>query len=132
MKTSLRILVAAAALAIATPMYAQGGGGGGGGGGRGGDPAARAAAMKEAMFAGITLTAEQTKKIDEIQAETAKKRQEMMAGGMDMRSEDGRAKIMELTTNERKAIRDVLTAEQQPKYDENLKNMPQGRGRGGM
>lgn len=88
--------------------------------------------MKEAMFAGITLTAEQTKKIDEIQAETAKKRQEMMAGGMDMRSEDGRAKIMELTTNERKAIRDVLTAEQQPKYDENLKNMPQGRGRGGM
>lgn len=129
MKTSLRILVTAAALAIATPMYAQGGGGGGG---RGGDPAARAAAMKAAMFAGITLSAEQTKKIDEIQAETAKKQQEMRAGGADMRSEEGRAKMMEMTTNERKAIRDALTAEQQPIYDENLKKMPQGRGRGGM
>lgn len=131
MKTSLRILVAAATLAIATPLYAQGGGGGGGGG-RGGDPAARAAAMKAAMFANITLTAEQTKKIDDIQAESAKKRREMMAGAADMSMEDRRAKSMELTTNERKEIRAVLTAEQQPIFDENIKNLPQGRGRGGM
>lgn len=128
MKTSLRILVTAAALAIATPMFAQGGGGGGGRM----DPAARAAAQKAAMFAGITLTAEQTKKIDELQAETAKKQQELRAGGADMRSEEGMAKMMELRTNERKAIRELLTAEQQPVYDENLKKMPQGRGRPGL
>ncbi len=32
MKTPLRILVVAASLAVAAPLYAQGGGGGGGGG----------------------------------------------------------------------------------------------------
>ena len=54
MKTALRILVVAASLAVAAPLYAQGGGGGGGGMQM--TPEQRMARQKEQLFAGITLT----------------------------------------------------------------------------
>ena len=78
MKTSLRILVAAASLAIAAPVYAQGGGGGGGGGQQM-TPEQRLARTKEMLFAGITLTADQNTKIDTILVQASRKQSEARA-----------------------------------------------------
>jgi Spy/CpxP family protein refolding chaperone len=131
MKTTLRIAVIAASLAIAAPAYAQGGGGGGMGGGM--SPEQRMAAQKQRMFEGITLNAAQTAKVDSIMAAAAKAQQEMMAGGMEaMRSPEGRAKMQAMTEDRNKALKAVLTGDQVAAFEKNLANMPQGRGRGGL
>ncbi len=125
MKNSIRILIAAASLAIAAPAAAQGGGGGGGGGA---NAAERQAQMRARMFEGITLTAEQTAKIDTVQAATVAKRREMMQGGGDMRSPEMREKMMGMQQEERKSIRAILTAEQAVIFDKNIEAMMARRG----
>ena len=130
MKTSLRILVAAASLAIAVPAFAQGGGGGGGGMQM--TPEQRLARTKEMLLAGITLTADQTTKIDTILVQATRKSAEARAAGMDMRSPEGQAKMQEMSAERNKLLKAELTTEQQPIFDKNLAAMPAGRGRGGF
>jgi Spy/CpxP family protein refolding chaperone len=133
MKTSLRILVAAASLAIAAPVYAQGGGGGGGGGQQM-TPEQRMARQKEMLFKDITLDAKVSAKIDSIMMDASKKQQEAMAaarsGGGDMAAM--REANQKMTTERNTAIKALLTDEQKAKFDANFAAMPQGRGRGGV
>jgi len=128
MKTPLRILVAAASLALAVPAYAQGGGGG-----RGMSPEQRMAQQKEMLFKDITLEAGVAAKIDSIMMDASKKQQEAMAaarsGGGDMAAM--REANQKMTAERNAAIKALLTDEQKKKFDENVANMPQGRGRGG-
>lgn len=134
MKQMMRVLVAAAAVAMATPAIAmaQGGMGGGMGGGQM-SPEQMMARQKERLFAGITLTDEQTKKVDSIMtAGMAKQRDAMaamMSGGGDRAAM--REAMQKMNTERNDAIKAVLTDDQKKKFEENLANMPQGR-RGGF
>lgn len=134
MKTSLRILVAAASLAIAAPVYAQGGGGGGGGGQQM-TPEQRLARTKDQLFKEITLTPVQSAKADTLLMAFSTKQTEMMtaarAGGGDMAAMgEQRAK---LTAERNAALKALLTTdEQKTKFDANVAAMPVGRGRGGF
>jgi protein CpxP len=133
MKISLRILVAAASLAIAAPVYAQGGGGGGGGGQRM-TPEQQMARQKEMLFKDITLEAKVASKIDSIMLDASKKQQEAMAaarsGGGDMAAM--REANQKMNAERNAAIKALLTDEQKTKFDANVAAMPQGRGRGGV
>ncbi len=125
MKNTLRVIAAVAAFAIATPAFAQGGGGGGGGMRM--SPAERAARQKEQLFAGITLTADQSTKVDTIMAQAGRKQMEaMQAAGGD------RAAMMEtmqkMNAERNDALKAVLTDDQKKKFEENLAAMPRGRG----
>ena len=130
---SLNKFVAVAFLLVTASFQVEAQGGGGGGGGmRAGGGAQQQQRMRELMFKDITLDEAQTKKIDSIQTATASKRQEMMqaarGGGGDMQAMRGQMQTMQ--TEERKAIRDLLTPEQQTQFDKNIEAMPaQGAGR---
>lgn len=133
MKNTIRMIVAAGALAIAVPAYAQGGGGGGGGGMQM-SPAERAARQKEMMFKDITLSAAQSAKIDTIMTEAGKKQMEAMmaarSGGGDPTAM--RESMAKMNTERNAALKAVLTSdEHKKKFDENVAAMPQGR-RGGL
>ena len=132
MKNTIRVIVAAAALASAVPAYAQGGGYGGGGGMQM-SPADRAARQKEMLFKDITLTAAQSAKIDTIMLQAGAKQQgAMMAarnGGGDMASM--RESMQKMNAERNDALKALLTDEQKKKFDENVAAMPQGR-RGGL
>jgi Spy/CpxP family protein refolding chaperone len=124
---AMRMAAVVAALVVAVPLAAQqgppGGRPGGMGGGMGGDPAAMQARQNERLFQGITLSAEQRAKVDSIQAVSRARQQELMeAGGM--RNAETRQQMMQQRQATMAAIRGVLTAEQQAKFDENLANMP--------
>jgi Spy/CpxP family protein refolding chaperone len=133
MRSVIRVSAAVLALFIAVNGAEAQGGGGGGGGGRGGDPAQMIQRQVDARMAGITLDAKQKATVDSLSkvmvAEQVKLREGMGAGG-DMQAM--RAKMTELNTKFYADIKAVLTAEQQAKFDENVKNLPQGRGRGGF
>jgi Spy/CpxP family protein refolding chaperone len=133
MKISLRLLVVAASLAVAAPVYAQGGGGGGGGGMQM-TPEQRVARQKEQMFKDITLTAPISAKIDSIMMDGQKKQAEAMQAARGGGGGD-RAAMMEnmqkMNTARNDALKALLTDEQKKKFDENVAAMPQGRGRGG-
>ena len=130
MKNTIRVIVAAAALASAVPAYAQGGGGGGG---MQMSPADRAARQKEMLFKDITLTAAQSAKIDTIMLQAGAKQQgAMMAarnGGGDMASM--RESMQKMNAERNDALKALFTDEQKKKFDENVAAMPQGR-RGGL
>ena len=128
MKTTLRVM-AVAALFAAAPASAQGGMGGGGG--MRGNPEQMMARQKEMLFKDITLSTEQTTKVDSIMAAGQGKQREMMQAAMAGGDRAGMREQMQKMTEERNtAIKAVLTDEQKKKFDENLANMPQGR-RGG-
>lgn len=127
MKNTLRVIAAVAAFAIATPAFAQGGGGGGGGMRM--SPAERAARQKEQLFAGITLTADQSTKIDTIMAQAGRKQMEAMQGAMAGGDRAAMQETMQKMNAERNdALKAVLTDEQKKKFEENLAAMPQRRG----
>jgi Spy/CpxP family protein refolding chaperone len=118
-------------MAMAAPAVAsaQGGMGGGMGGGQQ-SPEQMLARQKERLFAGITLTDEQTKKVDSIMTAGMTKQREMM---MSMRNGGGdmagmRESMQKMNTERNDAIKAALTDEQKKKFDENLANMPQRRG----
>ncbi len=133
MKISLRVFVAAASLAIAAPLYAQGGGGGGGG--QQMTPEQRMARQKEQLFKDITLSPAQSAKIDTIMMDASKKQGEMMqaarGGGGDMSAMREQMGKMNAERNEK--LKAVLSSDaDKKKFDDNLAAMPQGRGRGGL
>ncbi len=118
MKTPLRIFSLALALGCAsTVAQAQGGGGGGG--------RMSMEDRKAKMFEGITLTADQKTKIDTVMAQTAKKQQEMMAGQAagGPPSPEMREKRMALQAEQMKAIKALLTGDQQSIFDKNMEGM---------
>lgn len=132
MKTTLRVIAAAAALAIATPAFAQGGPPGGGMGQM--SPEQRLARQKEMLFQGITLTAAQSAKADTLIMQGMQKQMEAMqaarSGGGDRASMMEQMQKMNGERNE--ALKALLTTDaDKAKFDENVKNMPQGR-RGGF
>ncbi|MBY0488381.1 MAG: hypothetical protein K2R93_00955 [Gemmatimonadaceae bacterium] len=134
MKNTLRLIAAAAVLAVAAPAYAQGGGGGGGGGMQM-SPEQRMARQKEQLFAGITLSPAQSAKADTVLMNGMKKQQEMMqaarSGGGDMSAM--REQMGKMNEERNAALKAILTSDaDKAKFDENVKNMPQGRGRGGV
>lgn len=127
---ALRKALVVAALVVAAPLSAQQGAPGGppggppGGMGQGrGDPAAMQARQNEMLFQGITLSATQKAKVDSIQAAARTRQQELMQGG-GMRSPETRQAMMQQRQETMAAIRNVLTADQQTKFDENLASMP--------
>lgn len=130
---SLRKLAAVAFLLVvaSVEVQAQGGGGGGRGMGGGGNPEMQAR-QRAMMFEGMTLTDAQTTQVDSIQAATRAKQQEMMqaamGGGGDRQAM--MAQMQEMRAAERKAIRELLTKEQQEQFDKNIANMPAMGGRG--
>jgi len=135
---SRRKLAAVAFLLVAASVQveAQGGGGrGAGGGGRamgGGGNAEMQARQRAMLFEGITLSEAQTKQVDSIQAVTRTKQQEMMqaamGGGGDRQAM--MAQMQEMRATEQKAIRELLSTEQQEQFDKNVANMPAMGGRG--
>ncbi len=132
MKNTIRMFVAAATLAIAVPAYAQGGGGGGGRGMQM-SPAERMTRQKEQLFKDITLTADQSAKVDTIMLQAGTKQQEAMmaarSGGGDMATMQ--EAMQKMNTERNDALKALLTDEQKKKFDENVAAMPQGR-RGGL
>jgi Spy/CpxP family protein refolding chaperone len=131
MKTSLRVLAAAAAFAIATPAFAQGGGGGGMGQM---SPEQRLARQKEMLFQGITLSAAQSAKADTLIMQGMQKQMVAMhaarSGGGDMAAM--REQMQKMNADRNEALKGILTSDaDKAKFEENLKNMPQGR-RGGF
>jgi len=130
MKTSLRVIAAVAALAIATPAFAQGGGMGG----MQMSPEQRLARQKEMLFQGITLSAAQSAKADTLIMQGMQKQMEAMqaarSGGGDMASM--REQMQKMNADRNEALKGILTNDaDKAKFEENLKNMPQGR-RGGV
>ena len=121
---AIRILAAAALVLVSSTAAAQGGQGGARPGGMG----QNAAAQNEMLFKGITLTDAQKATIDSIQTQTRTEMQALMQSG-GMQDPGVREKMMGMRTKQSAAIREVLTAEQQPIYDKNLAEMPQGGGR---
>jgi Spy/CpxP family protein refolding chaperone len=129
--TSFSKFLAVVALLVtaSTTVEAQGGGMGGG---RGGNMAEMQQRQRAMMFAGITLDETQTARIDSIQAATREKQQGMMqaamGGGGDRQAM--MAQVQELRQAEQKAIRELLTKEQQETFDKNVASMPAMGGRG--
>ncbi len=117
------LMVLAAIVFVAPASQAQGGGGGGRG--RGG--------QMTALMANITLTADQQAKVDSITAAFREQRMALMpaGGGMGGMDSTTRAKMTEMTNKQYDDIRKVLTEEQAKVFDENRKNLPQGRRGGG-
>jgi len=129
MKNSLRVIAAVAALAIATPAFAQGGGMGG----MQMSPEQRIARQKEMLFQGITLSAAQSAKADTVIMAGMQKQMESMqamrSGGGDMAGM--REQMQKMNEERNAALKAILTSDaDKAKFDENVKNMPQGR-RGG-
>lgn len=116
------LLVLLTALVVAPEASAQGGQGRG-----------RGRGQMTALMANITLTADQEAKRDSIVAKYAAERQALMpaGGGMGGMDSTARAKFMELNNKQYDEIRGILTADQQKVFDENRKNLPQGRRGGG-
>jgi Spy/CpxP family protein refolding chaperone len=102
----------------------------GGGMGGGANAAERQAQQRARMFEGITLTPEQSAKIDTIQAATRTKRMEMMQGGGGGDRQAMMQQRMEMQNAEAKAIKALLTPEQAAIFDKNREAMMQRRGGG--
>ena len=92
--------------------------------------AERQAQQRARMFEGITLTPEQSAKIDTIQAATRTKRMEMMQGGGGGDRQAMMQQMMEMQNAEAKAIKALLTPEQAAIFDKNREAMMQRRGGG--
>ena len=133
MTRRLSLALAAAALLGAAPVaLAQPGPGGQGRGG-----AMMQERMMTALFQGITLTADQQAQVkavnEKVQPRLDSARAEMMAarqGGGQVAPERMQA-MRTLQTEQRAALRAVLTTEQQAQFDRNVAAMPHGRGMGG-
>lgn len=138
----LVMMFAAAVLVSGSAAVAQAqgpagqGGPGGQGGGRGG--MMNSQRMMEMLFKDITLTADQQAKLKEVQEkydpQMTKMREEMMAARQSGQQigPEAMQKMQALRTEQRDAMRAVLTPEQQVTFDKNVAEMPQGgRGQGG-
>ena len=127
----MRKMLAAAAMLVvmAGTASAQGGGGGGMGGGRGMSPEQMQAMMENQvgmMFKDITISDDQKKQAIEI---LTKAQADMR--GIDRQAPDAAEKRAEITKKRNDALAGLLKSDaDKAKLAENIKNMPQGRGRG--
>lgn len=71
---------------------------------------------------GITLSAAQTDSAKAVNVRTAAAAQTAMSSGGDMRTQ-----MTEIRTNQRAALRAVLTADQQAVFDKNVADMDKAR-----
>lgn len=121
----ISLAVAVVMLAVAAPSAQAQAGGPPPGGMRGG-----AGRMMEMLFSGITLDADQQKKLEVIQAKYAKEMPAMTPGQRP--SPEDMAKRRDLNQKQQAEIRTILTTEQQATYDQNLatmrERMPRGSG----
>lgn len=142
MRSIMRVGVTAVALLVAANVaVAQGGGGGGGRGGRGGPGGITT------LMTNITVDAAVQAKIDSLTsaytAAQTKLREELGLPAMGRGGGGGgappdsakqaqyMAKNTDMVNKLRADVKALLTPEQQKTFDENLANMPQGRGRRG-
>ncbi len=118
-----RMLIAVAALALASALSGRDvvaqGGGGGGMRGMGG------ARMTEMLLKDITLTDAQKAKVDTINTEMQKSMPQMTPGSPP--PEGMREKMMAARQKQQADIRAILTDEQKVIFDKNVANMPTGR-----
>ena len=118
-----RINIAAWALmltaAASAPIMAQGAPGGAGGRM---DPAQMLQRTTDRLMTGITLSAAQTEAVKAVNLHTAAAAQTAMSSGADMRTQ-----MTEVRTNQRTALRAVLTADQQAVFDKNVADMDKAR-----
>jgi hypothetical protein len=108
-----------------TASVAQAQGGGGGMGGMGGGRGGQRMSQIDRALNGITLNADQQKKVDDIKAAQQKEMEDMrgqMQGGD--RSEMMQ-KMRDMNQKYLKQVRDVLTADQQAAFDKNVEEMQQ-------
>ncbi|NCW45982.1 MAG: hypothetical protein EBV77_11070 [Gemmatimonadaceae bacterium] len=96
-------------------------------------PEQRIARQKEMLFQGITLSAAQSAKADTVIMAGMQKQMESMqamrSGGGDMAGM--REQMQKMNEERNAALKAILTSDaDKAKFDENVKNMPQGR-RGG-
>ena len=119
----IRLLLAALVLSASTLTAQAGMGGQGGMGGQAG----MMNRQNELLFKDITLTDAQKAKVDSIQAKGRAEMMEMMQSGGQDRSAM-REVMMQVRAKQMADLRGVLTAAQQPVFDKNLAEMPQGPG----
>ena len=100
----------------------------------GADREARGKEMREKMAKELGLSEEQKKKVDAIWEEQRKKGQELR-NDASLSQDEKRTKGRELMESTQKKVKDLLTPEQQAKYDkkmeelrEQFRNRPQGGG----
>jgi Spy/CpxP family protein refolding chaperone len=95
-------------------------GGPGGRGGRG---------MQAMLWEGITLTADQQTKVDDIRAKNRKQMQEMMPNGMQGGPPDDatRKKMEEMQEHQNHDYREILTEDQRKLFDVNVANAKKRR-----
>jgi len=121
----MRLMLAAAMVLVAAPVMAQGGTGGGR------DPQEMQRRQNEILFKDITLSADQSKRIDSIQAASREAQRTMMQSGGGMQDPETRRQMMDLRQKAMNDVRGVLTAEQQVVFDKNRETlasqMPAGR-----
>ncbi len=137
MKLRLTLVALSAVLlaGAAVPALAQGGQRPRGGGGS--PMMANQQRANEMLFEGITLTADQKDKVKAVDEKFKPKMDAMraefrssMQGGSP--NPELRTKMTALTTEQHAALRAILDADQQKKFDENVAKMAQrGGGRGG-
>jgi Spy/CpxP family protein refolding chaperone len=114
------LVVLAAMVFVAPATQAQGGGGRGRGG------------AMTALMANVTLTEAQQAQVDSITGHYRTMRQEAGIGGRGAGMDSTMmAKMRDMNNKLYDDVRKVLTEDQQKVFDENRKNLPQGRrGRG--
>jgi Spy/CpxP family protein refolding chaperone len=113
---TMRWLLAAAMVLVAVPAFAQGGQPGGR------DPQEMQRRQNEILFKDITLTEDQTKRIDSIQTASRDAQRALMQGG-GMQDPETRRQMMDLRQKMLNDVRAVLTAEQQTVFDKNRETM---------
>jgi len=107
------------------PQASTANGGTSGGRGMRGDGGQR---MEQMLFNGITLSSAQQAQVDSIRA---RHRGDMQ--GLDPRNNpDDRQKMMQARQAQMSEIRAVLTSDQQAIFDQNMQQMRDRRGQGGM
>ncbi|MEK6398016.1 MAG: hypothetical protein V4734_08015 [Terriglobus sp.] len=111
--TRLSVVAVCSAALCSTPMLAQGRM----------TPEARVDAIDKA----VTLTPDQKTKILAMYTEDQKKMQALR----EAQAPDMRTKMMEMRKDENSKIKDMLTADQKPKFDDYVASMPMGRPAGG-
>lgn len=120
----VRWMLAAALVFAAAPAMAQGGQPGGR------DPQEMQRRQNEILFKDITLTEDQTKRIDSIQGASRDAQRALMQSG-GMQDPETRRQMMDLRQKMLTDVRAVLTAEQQAVFDKNRETlaaqMPGGR-----
>lgn len=125
---ALALVALGGSAALAQNPTPQGGppmGGPGGRGGRGGQM------MQQMMFKGITLSADQQKKVDAIVAKYGEQRRAAIEQSQGDR-EAMRGKMRDMIEAEGKELRAVLTPDQAKVFDRNVAEMRErGRNRGG-